>query len=108
MTSYPRLQAIVAAVRQKTSFVPHTALVLGSGLGGFGEKISLEAAVPYAELPGFPISTVPGHQGRFLFGYVEEEPVVVMLFHGRGGAAPAGDGRLGGPAAGAHQRGGRH
>ncbi len=78
MTSYPRLQAIVAAVRQKTSFVPHTALVLGSGLGGFGEKISLEAAVPYAELPGFPISTVPGHQGRFLFGYVEEEPVVVM------------------------------
>ena len=78
MTSYPRLQAIVAAVRQKTSFVPHTALVLGSGLGGFGEQISLEAAVPYAELPGFPISTVPGHQGRFLFGYVEEEPVVVM------------------------------
>lgn len=78
MTSYPRLQAIVAAVRQKTSFVPHTALVLGSGLGGFGEKISLEAAVPYAELSGFPISTVPGHQGRFLFGYVEEEPVVVM------------------------------
>ena len=78
MTSYPRLQAIVAAVRQKTSFVPHTALVLGSGLGSFGEKISLEAAVPYAELPGFPISTVPGHQGRFLFGYVEEEPVVVM------------------------------
>ena len=78
MISYPRLQAIVAAVRQKTSFVPHTALVLGSGLGGFGEKISLEAAVPYAELPGFPISTVPGHQGRFLFGYVEEEPVVVM------------------------------
>ena len=36
MTSYPRLQAIVAAVRQKTSFVPHTALVLGSGLGSFG------------------------------------------------------------------------
>ena len=78
MTAYERLRACVAAIRQKTDFVPRTALILGSGLGGFGERLSLEAAVEYGELPGFPVSTVPGHQGRFLFGWVGPEPVVVM------------------------------
>lgn len=78
MTPYERLKACVSAIRNKTDFVPSTALVLGSGLGAFGEKIRLEAAVDYQDIPGFPISTVAGHQGRFLFGYVGEEPVVVM------------------------------
>ena len=78
MTPCERLQACVTAIREKTDFVPSTALVLGSGLGGFGERIRREAVVDYREIPGFPVSTVPGHQGRFLFGYVGEEPVVVM------------------------------
>ena len=78
MLPYERLQACVAAIRQKTDFAPRTALVLGSGLGGFGERMALEAAVDYKDIPGFPVSTVPGHQGRFLFGFVGEEPVVAM------------------------------
>lgn len=78
MTPMKRLQACVSAIRSKTDFVPGTALVLGSGLGAFGEKIRLEAVVDYREIPGFPVSTVTGHQGRFHFGYVEKEPVVVM------------------------------
>lgn len=78
MTPINRLQACVSAIRKKTDFVPSTALVLGSGLGAFGEKIRLETAVDYRDIPGFPVSTVVGHQGRFLFGYVGEEPVVVM------------------------------
>lgn len=78
MLPYERLQACVAAIRKKTDFVPRTALVLGSGLGGFGERLALEAAVDYKDIPGFPVSTVPGHQGRFLFGFVGEEPVVAM------------------------------
>ena len=78
MLPYERLLACVAAIRQKTDFVPRTALVLGSGLGGFGERLALEAAVDYKDIPGFPVSTVPGHQGRFLFGFVGEEPVVAM------------------------------
>ncbi len=73
-----RVQCCVEGIRQQTGFVPRTALVLGSGLGGFGEKIQLEAVVDYHQIPGFPVSTVPGHQGRFLFGFVEGEPVVVM------------------------------
>ena len=73
-----RVRRCADAIREKTSFTPRTALILGSGLRGFGERLSLEAVVEYSEIPGFPISTVPGHQGRFLFGYVGQEPVVVM------------------------------
>lgn len=75
---FERVQQCVTAIREKTEFVPHTALILGSGLGGFGDRIQLEAMVEYGDIPGFPTSTVPGHQGRFLFGYVDREPVVVM------------------------------
>ena len=77
-TVYDRVKQCADAIRQKTGFVPRTALILGSGLGGFGEKIAREAVVDYQDIPGFPVSTVAGHQGRFLFGVVGEEPVVVM------------------------------
>lgn len=73
-----KIQACVQAVRQVTGFAPESAVVLGSGLGGFAERIQVEAQVPYASLPGFPVSTVTGHAGRFLFGYVEGKPVAVM------------------------------
>ena len=73
-----RLEKCLAAVRSFTDFVPETALVLGSGLGGFADEIRQVAAVDYADIPGFPRSTAPGHAGRFVFGYVEDAPVVVM------------------------------
>ena len=73
-----QIQSCVSAIRQVTSFVPESAVVLGSGLGGFAEKLQVEAQVPYASLPGFPVSTVAGHAGRFLFGYVDQKPVAVM------------------------------
>ena len=78
MTQQERVARCVAAIREKTGFAPRTALILGSGLGAFGERLRLEAAVEYKDLPGFPVSTVPGHQGRFLFGFAGEEPVVAM------------------------------
>lgn len=78
MTQQERVAHCVAAIREKTGFAPRTALILGSGLGAFGERLRLEAAVEYKDLPGFPVSTVPGHQGRFLLGFVGEEPVVAM------------------------------
>jgi len=73
-----RLKTALAAVRQKTDFVPEVAVVLGSGLGGFADEISQVAVVEYKDIPGMPVSTAPGHIGRFVFGYVEETPVVVM------------------------------
>ena len=73
-----RIQNCLAAVRRHTDFVPEVAVVLGSGLGGFADMVKQTAVVPYSEIPCFPVSTAPGHAGRFVFGYVEETPVVVM------------------------------
>jgi purine-nucleoside phosphorylase len=57
---------------------PRTALVLGSGLGGLAEEIEGAIAVPYAEIPGFPLSTAPGHAGRLVAGRLAEKRVLIM------------------------------
>ena len=75
---YAKLTNCLEQVREKTDFVPKVALVLGSGLGGYADEISVKATVGYGEIDGFPISTVPGHQGRFVFGHIRDVPVVVM------------------------------
>lgn len=73
-----RIHRCVEDIRTHTDFVPRAALVLGSGLGGFADKLQTVAQVGYGEISGFPVSTVPGHAGRFVFGYVEGTPVAVM------------------------------
>lgn len=75
---YEKLCKCLESIRQKTDFVPKVGLVLGSGLGNYGEKIKVETMVDYNEIEGFPVSTVPGHKGRFIFGYVGDVPVVCM------------------------------
>lgn len=59
-------------------FEPRLALVLGSGLGPVAEAMDVRARVPYSQLDGMPVSTVPGHQGQFLFGYISGVPCVCM------------------------------
>lgn len=75
---YEKLMRCYDCVRRKTDFVPDTAIVLGSGLGDYAESIRVEYELPYSEIEGFPVSTVPGHAGRFIFGYIDETPVVCM------------------------------
>jgi len=75
---YEKLSKCLAVVRSKTDFAPKIALILGSGLGGYASEIDVVATVPYQDIEGFPVSTVPGHQGRFVFGYVQGAPVVIM------------------------------
>lgn len=75
---YEKLMRCYESVRTRISFQPEIALVLGSGLGDYGEQIRTEAVLDYSQIDGFPVSTAPGHKGRFLFGYVNEVPVVVM------------------------------
>ncbi len=75
---YKALKKIRKEIRLRTDFEPKAALVLGSGLGSFAEKMTVVTEIPYSELPGFPVSTAPGHDGRFIFGYVSETPVVCM------------------------------
>lgn len=53
-------------------------MILGSGLGNFAEKVQIVETLDYKDIEGFPVSTVPGHKGRFLFGYVEDVPMVIM------------------------------
>ncbi|MCM1045941.1 MAG: purine-nucleoside phosphorylase [Candidatus Gastranaerophilales bacterium] len=75
---YEKLKQCLACVREKTDFVPQAAIVLGSGLGDYAKDIRVEREISYAEIEGFPVSTVPGHDGKFIFGYLEEIPVVCM------------------------------
>lgn len=75
---YKKLADCLGCVRKKTDFVPRAAIVLGSGLGDYAGKIRVEREIPYGEIEGFPVSTVPGHAGRFLFGYIGSVPVVCM------------------------------
>ncbi len=75
---YEKLMNCYACVREKTDFVPKVAIVLGSGLGDYAKQIQVTAEVPYSEITGFPVSTVQGHDGRFIFGYIDSVPVVCM------------------------------
>ena len=76
--AYALLEKWVRAVREVTDFTPEIGIVLGSGLGDFARLVDRKAEVSYASLPGFPVSTVAGHAGKLIFGYVRSVPVVVM------------------------------
>lgn len=78
MTVQDQLTACYDYVKERISFQPEIALVLGSGLGGFADKIEVKETLSYASIPNFPISTVAGHAGRFVFGYCDGVPVAVM------------------------------
>lgn len=75
---YEKLLRCYRSYQEKISFVPQVAVVLGSGLGNYAQTIDVRAELPYSELEGFPVSTVPGHAGKFVFGYVADIPVVLM------------------------------
>ncbi|TMF47169.1 MAG: purine-nucleoside phosphorylase [Chloroflexi bacterium] len=78
MTLYDQVMAAVAAIRSHTDEKPAIAIILGSGLGDLANEVSHATAIPYAEIPHFLHSTVPGHAGRLLLGTVEDLPVVMM------------------------------
>ena len=75
---YEKLMICVESIRKRIDFQPEVALILGSGLGDYADEIQIEQTINYTEIEGFPTSTVAGHKGRFVFGYVNEVPVVIM------------------------------
>lgn len=75
---YQKLLTCVESVKEKINFKPQIGLILGSGLGNYAEEIKIVETISYDEIKGFPTSTVTGHKGRFVFGYVGEVPVVIM------------------------------
>jgi purine-nucleoside phosphorylase len=75
---YERLQKSLESIRKVTDFQPEAAIILGSGLGGLTEKIDEECSISYKDIQGFPVSTVAGHDGKFIFGTLSGVKVVVM------------------------------
>ncbi len=75
---YEKLMKCYESIRKVTDFEPKVALVLGSGLGDYVKQIEVVCTIDYKDIEGFPVSTVAGHAGRFIFGYVDRIPVVCM------------------------------
>lgn len=75
---YEKLMKCYESIRDQIPFEPEIALVLGSGLGDYASQMKIEATIAYKDIEGFPVSTAPGHVGQFVFGYVNEVPIVAM------------------------------
>lgn len=75
---FDRLREGYQYCRSVTDFRPQVGLILGSGLGNYARNMDVVCEIPYNEIPGFPVSTVEGHDGRFLFGHIGGVPAVVM------------------------------
>lgn len=75
---YDKLEKCYRCVREKTDFQPKVALILGSGFVQYMDEFQIVDRIDYHEIEGFPVSTVEGHAGEFLFGYTREVPLVIM------------------------------
>ncbi|MCI8609960.1 MAG: purine-nucleoside phosphorylase [Firmicutes bacterium] len=78
---YEKLLTCYESIQKKVDlekFQPKVAIVLGSGLGDYADDIEVLYEIDYHDIEGFPVSTVPGHAGKFIFGHVGDVPVVCM------------------------------
>jgi purine-nucleoside phosphorylase len=75
---FDRIQEAAAVARGRSRLEPEIGIILGTGLGGLADEISVDASIPYESLPGFPLSTVESHAGRLLLGRMGKRPVVAM------------------------------
>lgn len=73
-----RIEEATQYLKQKIATKPDFALILGSGLGELADKAQNATIVPYSEIPGFPVSTAPGHKGNLVFGTLGGKSVVLM------------------------------
>jgi purine-nucleoside phosphorylase len=90
LDTYARAETAAEFIRARSNLEPQIALILGSGLGAFGDQVGGATTLPYAEIPHFPRSTVAGHRGRLVLGLVNGVPVAVMQgrVHGYEGYTP--------------------
>jgi purine-nucleoside phosphorylase len=65
-------------IKGKISAMPEIGIILGTGLGGLVEEIEVEHAIPYQDIPNFPVSTVHGHKGQLIFGNLSGRKIVAM------------------------------
>ena len=72
------IKASAEYIKGRVDFTPEVGIILGTGLGGLVEHIEIVAAIPYSEIPNFPVSTVEGHSGKLIFGVLGGKKVVAM------------------------------
>ena len=91
MDLWQRLEETTGFLDRQISDSPRVGVILGTGLGGLGEKIRAPQGIPYEKIPHFPQSTVESHKGQLVFGNLGGKPVMVMegRFHLYEGYAPA-------------------
>src|SRR2546430_15525747 len=77
-TLFRSIADAVRAVQARTQLVPDVAIILGTGLGGLADEVSVETRIPYGEIPGFPLSTVESHAGSLLVGTLAGRRVMAM------------------------------
>ena len=75
---YEQIERARAAIAGRTALAPRVGLILGSGLSSLADELEDATVVPYAEVPGFPHSTVPGHRGELALGRLGGQPAIVM------------------------------
>lgn len=75
---YEKVVNCYESIKDRIPFEPKVALVLGSGLGKFADDMKVEGRISYSDIDNFPVSTVPGHNGQFVFGKLDGVPVVCM------------------------------
>ncbi|HTP26193.1 MAG TPA: purine-nucleoside phosphorylase [Anaeromyxobacteraceae bacterium] len=80
---HARLHHALAGIRGRTNLSPRAGVVLGSGLGRFAEALRDPVFISYQEIPGFPVSRVPGHAGQLVLGKIAGEEVTVAVLQGR-------------------------
>jgi len=78
MSLYERIQQTADYIRTKISSQPVTGIILGSGLGGLVDAVTVETEISYKDIPNFPVSTVEGHAGKLIFGTIGDKQVVMM------------------------------
>lgn len=77
MTAYISPQQLALSIlERRPDFQPKIGIILGSGLAAIANKITDSISIPYYELPGFPMSSVPGHPGQMILGYLNKIPIV--------------------------------
>lgn len=76
--TYSCLKEACGYLQNVLPYQPEIALVLGSGLGNFGDKLTIDKMIPYKDIPHFPVSTVAGHEGCFLLAKLDQVPTIIM------------------------------
>ena len=75
---YEQVQSAAGLIRSRSTTVPATAVVLGSGLGGFASSLERAASIPYGDIPNWPTSSVVGHEGRLVIGEVSGRSIAAL------------------------------